>query len=398
MKTHMEGALDQRSDSSAPHDLEHPEPVAPADDAGGSRIAEREEPLPDTISDALDTEGPADDTAGARTGRVTAWLFQEGAEPKQIDPDEVAELASDEAVFVWVDLDGYEPDDLEGVARRLDLPEAGVRLAVAGWQRPRLSVFGSLYVATVTVPHEQEDGQRVLASELDLFVGRNYLVSAHKEPLPFAGQALTRAAQNPSLLALDSAFLLSIFIDELLAHYEQLTERLEDEIETLEERALTDASDEFLEDLLHFKRVVFATHRLAAQHRPLLEAFLRPDFPLVGGEAIEPYLRDLEERLDRVLDALGAARDGVNGTFDLYVSRVAHQTNSIVTVLTVVSATLLPASVVLGFFGTSFQDPGIATPTGFLVMVLLLVITTGGSLWLFYRWGWLGGQRKRSRR
>ena len=352
-------------------------------------------PLPDTVADALDTEGSAATEAATRTGSVTAWLFREGADPARVEIGQVAELAADDAAFVWVDLDGYEPDALKDLARDLQLPEAGVRMALSAWERPRLIVVGESYVTAVTVPHEQEGTQRVLASELDLFVGRNYLVSAHKQPLPFAEHALSRAAQNPPLLTLDSAFLLSILVDELLAHYEQLTERMEDEIEALEERALTDASDEFLEDLLHLKRVVFATHRLAAQHRPLLEAFLRPDFPLVGGETIEPYLRDLEERLDRVLDALDAARDGVNGTFDLYVSRVAHQTNSIVTVLTVVSATLLPASVILGFFGTSFQDPGISTRTGFLAMVLLLVISTVGSLLLFYRWGWLGGQRKR---
>jgi magnesium transporter len=354
--------------------------------------------VPDILDDALDTEGPAEDTSSSRDSATTAWLFREGADPKQVELGEVGELAADDALFVWVDLDGYDPDDLRAVAQRLDLPESGVRLALAGWERPRLDVFGDRYLVTVTVPHEQVGERRVLASELDLFVGRNYLVSAHKQPLPFAEHALTRAAQNPALLALDSAFLVSILIDELLADYEQLTEDLEDEIEELEERALTDASDEFLEDLLRLKRYVFATHRLAAQHRPLLEAFLRPDFPLVGGEAIEPHLRDLEERLDRLLDALTAARDGVNGTFDLYVSRVAHQTNGIMKVLTIVSVILLPATVILGFFGTEFDDPKLTTGAGFVAMLVLIVLTTGGALLLFRRWGWIGGGRSRESR
>lgn len=393
----LEGPLDGRLIDNDADDREVVDPDPSGSGSESRHIAGRSAPLPDTVADALDTEGPAEVETASRTGTIVAWLFREGTDPERVDPGEVAELAADDALFVWVDLDSYEPEDLEAVGQELELPEAGVRMALSGWDRPRLSMFGNSYVTTVTVPHEQEGARRVLAGELDLFVGRNYLVSAHKQPLPFAERALTRAAQNPPLLVLDSAFLLSILIDELLAHYEQLTEVMEDEIEALEERALTDASDEFLEDLLHLKRVVFATRRLAAQHRPLLEAFLRPDFPLVGGDEIEPYLRDLEERLDRVLDALDAARDGVNGTFDLYVSRVAHQTNSIVTVLTVVSATLLPASVILGFFGTSFQDPTISTRTGFLVMVMLLVMTTGGTLLLFHRWGWVGGQRKRTR-
>ena len=211
-----------------------------------------------------------------------------------------------------------------------------MQVALANWQRPRLGVFRDRFFVAVTVPHGDLATQRVLASELDLFVGRNYLVSAHKRPLPFAERVLARATQNPALLKLDSAFLLSILVDELLAHYEVLTEELEDEVEAMEVRALTDASDALLEDLLHLKRFVFAVYRLAGQHRATLEAFLRPDFPLVGGDIIEPYFRDLDERLGRLLDALEAAKESVNGAFDLYVSQVAHRTNDIMKVLTIV--------------------------------------------------------------
>jgi magnesium transporter len=265
-----------------------------------------------------------------------------------------------------------------------------VRVALAEWQRPQLAVFRDRYFVAVTVPHGELAAQRVLASELDLFVGCNYLVSAHKRFLPFAEPVLARAVQNPALLKLDSAFLLSILIDELLAHFEVLTEELEDEVEAMEVRALTDSSDALLEDLLHLKRFAFAVSRLASQHRATLEAFLRPDFPLVGGEVIEPYFRDLDVRLGRLLDALDAVKASVNGAFDLYVSQVAHRTNDIMKILTIVSVTLLPASVILGFFGTNFDSPRIGSTGGFIVMMALILLTTAGSLVLFTRRGWIG--------
>jgi len=351
--------------------------------SGTERIAE-------TVTDVVDAEGPAEGRSSADASALVAWLFQEDAEPRQVSLEELPMLAADDAYFVWVDLSGYVPSDLAEVAQQLDLPEAAVQVTLAGWQRPRLGVFRDRYFVAVTVPHGELAAQRVLASELDLFVGRNYLVSAHKRPLPFAERALARAVQNPGLLKLDSAFLLSILIDELLAHYEVLTEELEDEVEAMEERALTDSSDALLEDLLHLKRFAFAVYRLASQHRATLEAFLRPDFPLVGGDVIEPYFRDLDVRLGRLLDALDAAKESVNGSFDLYVSQVAHRTNDIMKILTIVSVTLLPASVILGFFDPSFDSPRINTATGFVVMVVLILLTTVGSVVLFIRRGWLG--------
>jgi magnesium transporter len=357
--------------------------------SGTERIAE-------TVTDVIDAEGSAEADSSADAPASVAWLFQEDAEPRQVTLEELPRLVADDAYFVWVDLSGYDPSDLEQVAEQLDLPEAAVRVALAGWQRPRLGVFRDRYFVAVTVPHAELAAQRVLASELDLFVGRNYLVSAHKRPLPFAERVLARAVQNPALLKLDSAFLLSILIDELLAHFEALTEELEDEVEAMEERALTDASDALLEDILHLKRFAFALYRLASQHRATLEAFLRPDFPLVGGDVIEPYFRDLDERLGRLLDALGAVKESINGSFDLYVSQVAHRTNDIMKILTIVSVTLLPASVILGFFGTNFESPRIGTTGGFIVMMALIVLTTVGSLALFARRGWIGGSAKGS--
>src|SRR5215203_2483545 len=352
------------------------------------------ERIPETVTDVIDTEGSAEGVPSADGSSFVAWLFQEDAEPRQVGLEELPALAADDAYFVWVDLNGYVPSDLAQVAQQLDLPEAAVQVALAGWQRPRLGVFRDRYFVAVTVPHGELAAQRVLASELDLFVGGNYLVSAHKRPLPFAERALARAMQNPGLLKLDSAFLLSILIDELLAHYEVLTEELEDEVEAMEVRALTDSSDALLEDLLHLKRFAFAVYRLAGQHRATLEAFLRPDFPLVGGDVIEPYLRDLDERLGRLLDALEAAKESINGAFDLYVSQVAHRTNDIMKVLTIVSVTLLPASVILGFFDASFESPWINTTSGVIIMVALIMLTTLGSLVLFARRGWIGGSAK----
>jgi len=170
--------------------------------------------IPETVSDVIDAEGSAGTALPSEEPGIVAWLFREDTEPRQVRLEELSALAADDAGFVWVDLDGYGPDDLEAIARRLDLPDPAVRVALAGWQRPRLDVFGDRFFVAVTVPHGEFAAQRVLASELDLFVGRNYLVSAHKRPLPFAERVLARAVQNPGLLKLDSAFLLSILIDE----------------------------------------------------------------------------------------------------------------------------------------------------------------------------------------
>lgn len=342
----------------------------------------------------LEVEGTAAterESAEAGAESVRALLFSPEAEPRAVELQEVPALTKEDRDFVWVDLAGYSQEGLQEVAGLLDLPRDAVHTTLAEWRRPRLQVFGDRLYVTATVPQLDPGAYRVEAQQLDIFLGPNFLVSAHKQPLPFSERILARARQNPKLLDQDAIFLLYIFLDELVGYYEQIHEHLENEIERVEERALIDTSDEFLHDLVRFKRYAFALSQLADQHRPIFDAFLRPDFRWVEGQEVEPYYRDLDDRLGRLTDALQADKDAINGAFDIYVSHMSHRTNSIMKTLTIVSTVLLPASVILGFFGTNnLQDvPALVHAPGFFLMLGSIVAISAAILLTFRAKGWL---------
>ncbi len=320
--------------------------------AGGAATGDPAGALPAMARDVVAGEGAA--VGGADPpGRAAAWLFARGEQARTIALEEAARLFTREANFVWVDLADPNAPEVERVARLFGLPAPGVEATLAPWQPPRLDVFGRVFLVVATVPRLDAAAYRIEADQLDLFVDENVLVSAHPQALPLAGRALARARQNPEQLRQDASFLLYIILDELLTYYEGLGEQLEDEIERMEERALTDTSDAYLGDLLRLKRYVFALTRLAQQHREVFAAFLRPDFPFVTPETMGPYFQALNGRFARLRDALTADKEAVNGAVNLYVSHMAHRTNGVMKMLTMVSTTLLPATVILGFFGAN---------------------------------------------
>ena len=152
--------------------------------------------------------------------------------------------------------------------------------------------------------------------------------------------------------------MLYIILDELIIHYEGWAEQVEEVIQAMGGARAPGYVENFLDDVLSLKRYVFALTRLAEQHRAVYAALTRPDFPFVSGEQVEPYFRGLEARLARLLDLLGAAREAVNGAFDIYTSRAAHATNQAMRTLTMVSTVLLPMAAIFGFFGANFTEEG----------------------------------------
>lgn len=341
--------------------------------------------------EALTSEGPVREhqVLDGYDQKTTAWLFSAGHEPRRIDPAELDEVLSHDENLVWINLPGFTEAQLRKLAPDLGLHRDEVHAALSRWQRPHLAVHDGHFSVSVTVARIDTTSYRVMAGELDLSVGDNYLLSLHQLPLPFADQIVMRARTSPDLVRLDSAYMLYIILDELLAYYEDLYEEVQDEVERMEERALTDTSETFLEDLLKVKHFVSALSRLAEQHRQVFGAFLRPDFRFVHGEEVEVYFRDLEVRLSRLTDTLDSAKDSVNGAFDIYVSHVADRTNQIIKVLTIVSTILLPVTLIVTLFSTAFHGIPLYGTAGFIGMIVTTFAVTAVILFAFHQRGWL---------
>ena len=79
----------------------------------------------------------------------------------------------------------------------------------------------------------------------------------------------------------------------------------------------------------------------------------------------------------------------MTSAFDIYVSRVAHQTNGAIKVLTVISALLFSMTAIISFFGTSFRVSFLYGPQAFVVMVSLMVVTAVALISVFRAQGWM---------
>jgi magnesium transporter len=90
------------------------------------------------------------------------------------------------------------------------------------------------------------------------------------------------------------------------------------------------------------------------------------------------------------VDAIENARDQVVGAFDIHLARTAQRTNDIVKILTIVSAVLLPGSLLAALLGMNVATP---LPTGdvavFWVIVAAIGIFAAIVLAVAARAGWL---------
>ena len=197
-------------------------------------------------------------------------------------------------------------------------------------------------------------------------------MSVHHGRVDALERFVDRLSGETTLGALDAADLMSSLVDEVIGGYYAVAERIEKEIDRLDQVALRGSETDLLVRLVEIRRRIGFVRRTLAPHRGALAALGRPEMRSESGVG-EPW-SGRADRLDGALSSIEALRDALLGTYDIYMGREAQRTNDVMKVLTMVSAVFLPAVVLAGIMGMNFQLPFFDESSNFFVVIGLMAI------------------------
>ena len=322
---------------------------------------------------------------------LRAWLFRAGQPPAAAEQADWPALCADGDNLLWIDVAVEDEAEVDRVTAVLDIDPRAVATTRRPDRRPTVRVYPDLALVTGVAAevHMPQDGEPVLeATPLDLFAGRNFLVSLHVRPLTFLDELEERTATDPRLGRLDSSYLLYLLLDTLIDHYAREFGEVEDAVERLEEQLLRAPGRDALNEAVRLKGHIYAFRRLVAPHRDAYTALVTADAP-VPRQPVEGYFRDLLVQLGSLLDRMDHVGDLTTGSYNLYLSSISHRTNQQLRVLTFLSAVLLPMTVLSGIFGTNFALAEYQDWRPFYVMLAGMAVITGALLAYFRRRRWL---------
>ncbi|MGZ3306690.1 MAG: CorA family divalent cation transporter [Asticcacaulis sp.] len=113
----------------------------------------------------------------------------------------------------------------------------------------------------------------------------------------------------------------------------------------------------------------------------LIHALTRPDFLAHIDDADAVHFQHLSRTHERMEDMVVRARETVIGSFDLYATRVAQDTNQLVKALTIATVVTGIIGAIAGIFGMNFDIPFDHSGfTGFMFVVAVMVVSSAGVL------------------
>jgi magnesium transporter len=113
------------------------------------------------------------------------------------------------------------------------------------------------------------------------------------------------------------------------------------------------------------------------------------EFPQIP-ENVLPFYRDVHDHLLRISDLSENYRDLVGSLFDIHFSVVANRTNDVMKTLAVLSAIMLPLSLIAGIYGMNFENmPELRSQNGYFFTLAVMAIVAIILLVYFWRRGWI---------
>jgi magnesium transporter len=325
-------------------------------------------------------------------------LHGDGRATREYSEQALSEALRDPAATFWLDM--LKPTD-EEIALLDDVfgfHPLAIEDTINYAQRPKVESYNHVgdslahgyFYMVFHGPDLETFREKLRTKELDLFVSARYLVTIHEERMTSVETVLTRATADPAIrLAKGTDILLHNILDNLVDHYEPILDYLEEALDDLEERALSQPQPGVLSEIATKKRELLNLRRIVGPQREVIAQLTRGEVPFIR-ESTRVYLRDVQDHLIRVVEMVELYRDLVTGARDIYLSSIGNHTNQIMKTLTIISVIGLPFTIVTGFFGMNFFDQtGIHRVGLFAIAVAVMVAAVAGLLVWFRMRKWI---------
>ncbi len=319
---------------------------------------------------------------------INCIAYQHGRRLADIGITEISNYVSRPDCFVWVALKDASLEELAQMKEEFGLHELAIEDAHHGHQRPKIEEYGDEVFAVMHLV--EEDGNQFNIGEVHVFVGVNYILSVRNGSQQGFLGVRARCEREPKMLAKGSGYVFYALMDAVVDRYVPLIEKLENELEAIEDRIFTKgAAQSTIRRLYRLKRkITILKHAVT----PLMEAAGKLQsgrVPEVCGNT-RTYFRDIYDHLVRINASLDSTRETITTAIQVNLAMVAIDQTEVSKKLAAWAGIFAVATAFAGIWGMNFKAmPELEWRWGYPLALGLITASCSILYWRFRRARWL---------
>lgn len=309
---------------------------------------------------------------------IHSFIFSEGKlVGRDLEPEALRLVQADKGLIVWVDLENPTDEETKAVLEVLfQFHPLAIEDCVTPSPLPKIEDYDDyLFMVTHAVEFNREE--KFVTSELDFFLGKEFLVTFHRSALRSVTTLIDRLAKNVGPGPRGPDRLAHSLLDLMVDYYSPMLAELHNELEEIEEAVLRKESDKsFVAELLQVRGDFTMLRQIVRPQRDVIEKLARGDSKFIRAKLL-PYFRDIRDNLARLDETLIGYHERLLLSFDIYLNKAGFEANEGIKFLTALTAVTLPAVLVGGWYGMNFEHmPELRSPHGYVYACSFTLLST----------------------
>lgn len=286
-------------------------------------------------------------------------LIAPGKTETRLSLERVNEIMERGESCLWIDVDTNDPAQVELFKAIRGLHPLSVEDALSRKSRPKLDEYATylfVVILGLRLHEETEDPYDLETFDLCFFLGARFLITAHAGPSSALDEVADRIEKNPDLLARGSDRLAQVIMDGAVDEYFPLLDKIDEFIDSLEQRVIEQFDQSALPEIFAVKRLVISLRRHIGPEREVFNVLTNRPSALLSPES-QLYFRDIYDHVLRINDSVETFRDLLSSVLDSYLTQVSNRLGRVTKGLSVIATLSIPFVVVSGMWGMNVPVP-----------------------------------------
>lgn len=324
--------------------------------------------------------------------KIEMYLFEfnrEYYDEESVESVDDIESGDDKHIY-WLNINGISDIDLvTAIGKKFNLHHLMLEDIVNSTQRPKLEEYSDSLHVSIKMLTCDNVHQTISEEQVSVVLVKNWIITFQERPGDVFETIRNRIRTGRGKVRTsDAGYLFYVLLDCIVDNYFYAIEMVEERIDALNLEVGSDHSDDVLHDMNDVKNQVNFLKRVTWPLRELTGNMLKNDAELLS-DSVMPYVRDLDDHVKQIHEAVFSARDAVSGLFDLHASAVNNSMNRVMKVLTIMSAMFIPISFLASFYGMNFEYmPELHWKYAYETLILIMIIIAVSMLVIFKKKKW----------
>ena len=329
--------------------------------------------------------------------RSLVFTTQGRLHSKDIEMFLMPTLLNDTNLFLWVDLEKPTPEETKFVLEDVfHFHPLSIEDAVNVSAAPKVEEYSPkeddrftpyLFMVIHAVDYSRKDGV-FATSELNFFLGKNFLVTYHEVPIRSVTATEEQAVKSTIHIARAPDRVAHTLLDSIVDNYKPALDELSLEIAELEQRVLQNPAKDTMNRILQIKKEVLHLRQIIGPQREVLARFARGEIKLIRPHMV-PYYRDVYDALFQIAELAQNYTDSLTGILQVYLNMSSNQTGEVVKLLTMITIITTPLMMIGTWYGMNFHDmPELSWKHGYVVAASVTAVSTVATYWYFKKKKW----------